>query len=289
MCSIFLMAVDTVQWLSELINAPMMWTTIPGEATRVQPVPPWGIAFQRLGGTDPAWSPFVATTLQSHPIDDSMPKVVTPLTETRSTSQGFCERFKAQGQRLNPQFIATVNKGWANLGMHWNDAIERHANDAWRTISDVANRLFVVTIDDDVISAGGDPNIGYYQATVRRAHWTMPGMGPDDVVLWHTNGGESPHQRTALAVVSGVTLPGNAVVPPMHLQPLSLLPAFHPTSPGDHGHTSWWTAGPEAPWPLGSFHHDNNTVRPSDFRPAGTELTLPLSQDWPIVQHPNHL
>ena len=72
----------------------------------------------------------------------------------------------------------------------------------------------------------------------------------------------------------------------MHLQPLSLLPDFHPTSPGDHDYTSWWTAGPEATWPLGSFHHENNRVQPSALRPAGTELTQPLSQDWPIVQHP---
>ena len=85
-------------------------------------------------------------------------------------------------------------KGWANLGMHWNEAIERHARGAWMVINDLANRPFVVTTDDDVISAGGDPNVGYYQATVRRSHWTMPGMGPDDVVLWHTNRGRaSPH------------------------------------------------------------------------------------------------
>ena len=116
-----------------------------------------------------------------------------------------------------------------------------------KTINDLAKRPFVVTTDNDVISAEGDPNVGLYTNAGRRARWTMPGMEPDDVVLWHTNRGNSPNQTTALAVVSGVTLPGNAVVPPMHLQPLSLIPGFHATSPGGHDHTSWWTAGPVAP------------------------------------------
>ena len=86
--------------------------------------------------------------------------------------------------------------------------------------------------------------------------------------------------------MSGVSLPGTAVVPPMHSQPLSLMPNFHQISPGDHGHTSWWTVGPNNLWQPGSFHHINNTVRPSELRPAGTELTTPLSQQWPIAQHP---
>ena len=88
----------------------MMWANIPGQALKVQPVPAWGLAFQLLSGPDPAWSPFLSATLRSHPIDDAMSKVVTTLTETRSASQGFCERFKNQGMRLNPQFIATVTR-----------------------------------------------------------------------------------------------------------------------------------------------------------------------------------
>ena len=145
----------------------MMWTNIPGQATKVQPVPAWGIAFQRLGGQDPAWSPFLAAILQSHPIDNSMPKVVTPLTETRSTSQGFCERFKNQGKRLNRLFIATVTKGWANLGLYWNEAIERYAKGAWMVINDVNHRPFVVTTIFNIINAGGEPNVGYYPLTAR--------------------------------------------------------------------------------------------------------------------------
>ena len=105
-------------------------------------------------------------------------------------------------------------KGWANLGLYWNEAIERYAKGAWMVINDVNHRPFVVTADFDIINAGGDPNVGYYPATARRSHWAMPDMGPDDVVLWHTNRDGSPHRETALAVVSGVSLPGNAVVRP---------------------------------------------------------------------------
>ena len=80
------MAVDTVQWLSHIINVPMLWANIPGQPRMEQPVPAWGLAFQLLGSPDPAWSPFLAATLQSHPTDDSMPQVVWTLTETRSSS-----------------------------------------------------------------------------------------------------------------------------------------------------------------------------------------------------------
>ena len=124
-----------------------------------------------------------------------MPKVVTTLTETRSSTQGFCEQLKNQGQRLNPQFITIVTKGWANLGLSWHEAIQRIATSVWPVINDVTNRPFVSTTDLEVIDTVGDPNVGYCPPGTRPSSWALPGMGPDDVVLWHTSEGGPPIGR----------------------------------------------------------------------------------------------
>ena len=74
-----------------------------------------------------------------------MPKVVTILTETRTGSQGFCERVKKQGQRLNPQLIVAITAGWANVGLRFNICIAQFVTDMWPIINDRNQRPFVST------------------------------------------------------------------------------------------------------------------------------------------------
>ena len=90
----------------------------------------------------------------------------------------------------------------------------------------------------------------------------------------------------ALAIVGGISVQGDAVVPAMNVQPLSLVPSFHPSTPGPTGHTNWWTIGPDHHLQPGSFNRIDNSVYPCDFRPPAEELTTVLSEYWPIARHP---
>ena len=111
-------------------------------------------------------------------------------------------------------------------------------------------------------------------------------MEDDSVVVWHTNEGCATYREMALAIVGGVPVPRDAVVPAMNTQPLSLVPNFHPIAPGPVGHTDWWMFGPGHHLQVCSFNRTGNLVHPSTLRPVAEELTTELSQYWPIARHP---
>ena len=121
--------------------------------------------------------------------------MVAILTETRSGSQGFCERFKNQGLRLNPQYIAVITTGWTNVGLRYNIAIQLLVSEMWPIINDINRRLFTSTTSVEEEADGTDPSVVHYQP---RASWAFPGMEHDFVVVWHTNKDGTPYRKWPL-------------------------------------------------------------------------------------------
>lgn len=210
-----------------------------------------------------------------------MPKVVTILTETRKGSEAFCQYFRNQGIHFNREFMAATTVASSNVGLRHHFAIDEVVAAQWAVINNVELRLFQTTTRVEDFAQGTSHKDCYFTPG---ANVSILGIEPDSPIVWHPTEGCSPIREVALATVSGIQLPGDAIMRVFNMQSLSLVQNYMPTVPGPSGtlHTGWWNLGPDPDVPNGFFMAFDNLIQPSIERP---DETIPLDHDWLVAQH----